>query len=177
MERSVLATRPPGKPPYTWFRCKIFSCCYVLCPGNSKFPQGWPMLAHGERGGQKREMDLEACVSKLKARVTGWVILNKPFIVWAPRGSLNHTWTTCDRNRRYYINTHLVIGLNSICILLKPEYFIMKLCLLGNLYSRTSPICFRALVLVGKGLTKYSGVPCPLLDFVHFCFSPCFIDI
>ena len=170
MERRVSATRPPRKPPYTSFRRKIVSRWCVLCPGNSKFPQGWPMLAHDGRGEKKREMDLETCVSRLKAGVTDWVILNKPFIVWATRGSLNHTWSTCDRNRRYYINTHLVIGLNSICILLKPQYFVMNLYFLGNLYPRTSPICFRALGLVGKRLTKSSGVPCALTRFCLLLF-------
>lgn len=40
--------------------------------------------------------------------------------------------------------------------------------LLANLYARTSSVCFIALVLAGKGLTKQSGVSCPLLGFYFF---------
>lgn len=75
--------------------------------------------------------------------------------------------TISSRIRRPCIKAHRVIDLKRICILLESQDFIMEY-LLANLYARTSSVCFIALVLAGKGLTKQSGVSCPLLGFYFF---------
>lgn len=113
---------------------------------------------------------LKTDVSRPKARIQHMLDVWPwaSHLVCEPRELIqSYLATISSRIRRPCIKAHRVIDLKRICILLESQDFIMEY-LLANLYARTSSVCFIALVLAGKGLTKQSGVSCPLLGFYFF---------